>query len=108
MEEKEEKQENLASEILNHLIVQNKRMFIAFMITLFMLFASNLAWLWVFQSYDYSSYQAESNDGGNANIIGNDGDINNGESGIKEEDKEKRNIKGSKNETPEKEIKDGN
>lgn len=78
--ENKEENTNFATELLHHLVVQNKRVFIALMITLAMLFMSNLAWLWVFQSYDYASYDVESHDGGHANYIGNDGDINNGES----------------------------
>lgn len=97
-EEAGEKKENLATEILNHLVTQNKRIFLVLMVTLFMLFASNLAWLWAFQSYDYESYDVKSEDGGNANYIGNDGDINNGKSESVPEEKTKRSkIQGNEN-----------
>ena len=44
------------------------------------MFASNIAWLWAWSSYDYVSEEVsvDSQDGGNANYIGHDGDINNG------------------------------
>ena len=49
-----------------------------------LLFASNAAWLYCWMQYDYSSKETivdvNSDDGGNANYIGNDGDIVNGES----------------------------
>lgn len=59
-----------------------KRMIIALAITVVLLFATNAAWLYVWNQYDYESetVTVDSNDGGNANYIGNDGDIVNGES----------------------------
>ena len=61
-----------------------KRQWIALIIALCMLFASNAAWLYCWMQYDYSSEETivdvNSDDGGNANYIGNDGDIVNGES----------------------------
>lgn len=53
-----------------------------------LLFLSNMAWLWVFQSYDYVSEEVviDNNDGGNANYVGNDGDINNGEDTSKKDE----------------------
>lgn len=69
---------NLASEILSHLITQNKRIFVVLVATLIMLLVSNLAWLYAFNQYDFQSYELNSEDGGNANFIGNDGDITNG------------------------------
>lgn len=45
----------------------------------------NLAWLYAWMQYDYSSYEALSTRG-DANIIGNDGEIYNGGSEIQEED----------------------
>ena len=60
-----------------------KRMIIALAITVVLLFATNAAWLYVWNQYDYESevVTVDSEDGGNANYIGNNGDINNGESG---------------------------
>lgn len=47
-----------------------------------LLFASNAAWLYTWCQYDYSSeeivVEQDAQDGGNANYIGNDGDIVNG------------------------------
>ena len=46
------------------------------------IFASNAAWLYAWMQYDYTSKEVivdvNSDDGGNANYIGNDGDIVNG------------------------------
>ena len=59
-----------------------KRQWIALIIALCMLFASNVAWLYCWMQYDYSSeeiiVEQDAQDGGNANYIGNDGDIVNG------------------------------
>ena len=47
-----------------------------------LIFASNAAWLYAWMQYDYSSeeiiVEQDAQDGGNANYIGNDGDIVNG------------------------------
>jgi hypothetical protein len=60
---------------------QIKRGWIALLVAVSMLFASNAAWLWAWCQYDYSSEEVivDSDDGGNANYIGNNGDIVNGE-----------------------------
>ena len=54
------------------------------------IFASNAAWLYAWMQYDYTSKEVivdvNSDDGGNANYIGNDGDIVNGESNRAETD----------------------
>ena len=57
-----------------------KRMIIAIVTAIVLLFASNALWLLAWTSYDYSSEEViiDSQDGGNANYIGNDGDIVNG------------------------------
>lgn len=61
-----------------------KRLVIALVIAVILVFASNIAWLYAWCQYDYSSEYSESVsvDGKNgiANYIGNDGDISNGES----------------------------
>lgn len=61
-----------------------KRLVIALVITIIMIVVSNLAWLYVWNSYEYvgelSEVSVDSKDGGNANYIGNDGDIINGDS----------------------------
>ena len=55
-----------------------KRMIIAIVMAIVLLFASNALWLWAWMQYDYESYEAVTDNGGDANIIGNDGDIYNG------------------------------
>ena len=65
---------------------QVKRGWIALIVAVCLLFASNAAWLLAWTSYDYSSYEAITDDGGDANIIGNDGDIYNGYSETEETD----------------------
>ena len=55
-----------------------KRLVIAIVTAIALLFASNALWLWAWMQYDYESYEAITDNGGDANIIGNDGDIYNG------------------------------
>lgn len=64
----------------------NKRLIIALVCAIIAILATNLAWLWVWNSYEfvgedssqYETVTVDSDRGGNANYIGNDGDINNG------------------------------
>ena len=69
-----------------------KRLILALIIITVMLFASNLAWLYVWRQYDYTSEETKIDvmaDKGNANYIGNDGDIINGtDNGYKTEEDE--------------------
>lgn len=62
-----------------------KRLIITVIVCISLLFASNLAWLYAWNSYDYVSTESSTVtvDGkdGIANYIGNDGDISNGEGG---------------------------
>lgn len=55
-----------------------KRIWIALIVSVLLLFASNAAWIYAWMQYDYVSCEAVTSDGGDANIIGNDGDIYNG------------------------------
>lgn len=63
-----------------------KRLIIALIVAVALIFASNAAWLFAWCQYDHSSEEITSTttieldggDGGNANYIGNDGDIYNG------------------------------
>ena len=57
-----------------------KRLLIMLVIMLALFFASNMAWLYVWNQYEYvdEDVTVGSQDGGNANYIGNDGDIING------------------------------
>lgn len=61
-----------------------KRLIIALIISIILIFASNAFWLYAWSQYDYSSEETvttveqDAKDGGNANFIGKDGNINNG------------------------------
>lgn len=62
---------------MEHII---KRLIIALIIAILLMFASNALWLYAWMQYDYSSAETVTVDGkdGIANYIGNDGDITNG------------------------------
>ena len=68
-----------------------KRLIIALMITVGLLFLSNMAWLYVWQQYDYveEDIDLDSRDGGNANYIGENGDIVNGKNQSSQKNKKK-------------------
>ena len=58
---------------------------IIIVLLIILLVATNGMWLWAWNQYDYIetedySIDLDADDGGNANYIGNDGDIYNGES----------------------------
>lgn len=57
-----------------------KRLWILIVVLAFLLVGANMAWLYAWNSYDYVSEEIviDSQDDGNANYIGNDGDIVNG------------------------------
>ena len=55
-----------------------RRLWIAVIVAVCLLFASNAGWLFAWTSYDYASYEAITADCGDAHIIGNDGDSDNG------------------------------
>ena len=59
-----------------------KRLLTALLISVLLIVGSNLAWLYVWNQYDFSSesYTLESDDSGNSNVLqaGMDGVINNG------------------------------
>ena len=54
-----------------------KKLVIALIIVVFLMFASNAAWLYVWQSYDYSSTETTVESDGNsiANYTGGDGGV---------------------------------
>ena len=60
---------------------QIKRMWIALIVSIALMFFTNMIWIGVFSSYDYSSEEiiVDAEDNGNANYIGQDGNIYNGE-----------------------------
>ena len=57
-----------------------KRLIIVIIITVIALFASNMAWLYEWNQYDYTDVTMDNLDGGNANYLGAgaNGVINNG------------------------------
>jgi membrane associated rhomboid family serine protease len=62
-----------------------KRLIFVIVIAVIALFASNMAWLYAWNQYDYSDVVVDSEDGGNANYIGASGIINNNVKGNSEE-----------------------
>lgn len=60
-----------------------KRLIIALVATIVMLFLSNAMWLYAWNMYDYEddlrSITVDGGDNGNTNYIGGNGDISNGE-----------------------------
>lgn len=78
--------ETLASELLHEIKATSRRWFILFIITLIVLFATNLCWLYAWNlPYEETTTTVtqDSGDDGDNNYIGNDGDIN-GETDNKE------------------------
>jgi hypothetical protein len=66
---------------------QIKRMWIALIVAISMIFLMNMAWIGAWTSYDYSSTTEEiivDAEDGNANYIGQDGNIYNGENNSEE------------------------
>lgn len=61
-----------------------KRLWIALIIAVLAIVATNISWLIYISQYDFESYELSADNGGNANYIGNDGDIYNGEGYSKE------------------------
>jgi hypothetical protein len=59
-----------------------KRLLTALLITILLMVGTNLAWLYVWNQYDFSSetYTVESDENGNSNVLqaGMNGEINNG------------------------------
>ena len=60
-----------------------KRLITALIVAVSLLFASNAVWLVVLSEFDFyiEEVEVDSEDGGDANYIGNDGNIYNGEGG---------------------------
>jgi hypothetical protein len=61
-----------------------KRLILALVLSIILIFASHAIWLYAWCQYDYSSedtvttVEQDAQDGGDANYIGHNGDINNG------------------------------
>lgn len=66
---------------------EKKRLWIALLLSVFLIFASNAIWLWAWLQYDYSAESTEetytvdldTGEGGDANYVGRDGGIYYGE-----------------------------
>lgn len=60
---------------------QQKRLIVVIIVLIILLFATNLIWMIAWNQYDYIDEGVDIDldaESGNANYIGNDGDINNG------------------------------
>jgi hypothetical protein len=64
-----------------------KRLVIALLVSIALMFASNMAWLWFFNQFDITSEDitVDGTQQGNANFIGEDGVINNGRGEVQED-----------------------
>lgn len=64
-----------------------KRLVVALLVSIGLLFLSNVAWLWFFSSFDITSEEimVDGTQEGNANFIGEDGTINNGRGEVQED-----------------------
>lgn len=84
MPDEKEKMENKSDAwlMIKELGKQNKRMFTALVIVLCLWFATIGGFVWYLSQYDFSAeiydVTQDTSDGGDANYIGNDGDIING------------------------------
>ena len=64
---------------------QIKRLWIALIVAVALLFSSGAIFTYAWSQYDYESYEITSDDDSNANYIGQDGNIYNGSIGESEE-----------------------
>lgn len=78
----EEKKENCATDVLGTLVKQLKTMWIAIFILIVLLVGTNMAWLYVFQSYDYVTQDGSGYNYYNSRV---QGDVFNGAEGTGEE-----------------------
>lgn len=74
----------LSTELLSEIKAQSKRWANAFFVVLLLWFLTIGVFLLYLYQYDFSSYTIQSESEGNANYIGGDGDINNGENSSSE------------------------
>ncbi len=96
-EDKNISEKSIAMELLMEIRLQTKRWMIAFFTVVILWFATIVGFVWYLNQYDFSSYEVNSQDGGNANYIGNDGDINNGLRESEETNQEERGSQGNGN-----------
>ena len=73
----EEDNQSLATELLHEVKATSKRWFILFIITLLMLFGTNMAWLYAWNLQTEETTISRDNNS-NANYINGEGDITNG------------------------------
>ncbi len=76
------KKENSATDVLGALVKQLKTMWIVIVLLIILLVVTNMAWLYVFQSYDYVSQDGEGQNYYNHEV---GGDVFNGAEGKSEE-----------------------
>lgn len=81
--------ENSATDVLGALVKQLKTMWIVIILLIVLLVGTNMAWLWVFQSYDYVTQDGEGHNYFNREV---GGDVYNGtDSQSQEEQQVERN-----------------
>lgn len=87
MEDKDnvKEKENSATDVLGALVKQLKTMWIVIILLIVLLVGTNMAWLYVFQSYDYVSQDGEGYNYYNREV---GGDVNNGTEGQSKEERE--------------------
>lgn len=81
--------ENSATDVLGALVKQLKTMWIVIILLIVLLVGTNMAWLYVFQSYDYVSQDGEGYNYYNKEV---GGDVYNGS---EDKDKEERAVEGN-------------
>lgn len=81
--------ENSATDVLSALVKQLKTMWIVIILLIVLLVGTNMAWLYVFQSYDYVTQDGEGQNYFNREV---GGDVYNGTEG---QSKEERQIEGN-------------
>ena len=69
-EKTNENKENCATDVLGMLTKQLKTMWMAIFILIVLLVGTNMAWLYVFQSYDYVTQDGEGYNYFNSNVKG--------------------------------------
>lgn len=82
---KEFEEKSFALDLLKQFKEVNKRQFWIIIILIIFLGVSNFWWAYTFTQYDFVSYEQSTEGGGNANFIGNDGEIYNGSSENKDQ-----------------------
>lgn len=75
MENRDNVKENSATDVLGTLVKQLKTMWIVIILLIVLLVGTNMAWLYVFQSYDYVSQDGEGYNYYNKEV---GGDVHNG------------------------------